>query len=66
MGIDPINAVKMFMQGAQRQNPNLDPAGTARNMLGNSNIQTSAQAWDMMLQTGKIDRATYEKYKGMM
>lgn len=66
MGIDPINAIKMFIQSAQKQNPNLDPAGTARNMLGNPNIQTSAQAWDMMLQTGKIDRATYEKYKGMM
>ena len=66
MGIDPINAVKMFMQGAQKQNPNLDPAGTARNMLGNPNIQTSAQAWDMMLQTGRIDRATYEKFKGMV
>ena len=66
MGMDPINAVKMFMQGAQKQNPNIDPAGTARNMLGNPNIQTSAQAWDMMLQTGRIDRATYEKYKGMM
>lgn len=66
MGINPIDAVKMFIQGAQRQNPNLDPAGTARNMLGNPNIQTSSQAWDMMLQTGRIDRATYEKYKGMM
>lgn len=66
MAFSPIDTVKMFMQGAQRQNPNLDPAGTARNMLGNPNIQTSAQAWDMMLQTGKIDRATYEKFKGMM
>lgn len=66
MGIDPINAVKMFMQGAQRQNPNLDPAATAKNMLGNPNIQTPAQALDMMLQTGKIDQATYNLFKGMV
>lgn len=66
MGMDPITAIKMFAQSVQKQNPNLDPAGTSRNMLGNPNIQTSAQAWDMMLQTGRIDRATYEKYKGMM
>ena len=24
MGINPADAVKMFMQGAQKQNPNLD------------------------------------------
>jgi len=66
MGFSPIDTVKMFMQGAQKQNPNLDQAGTARNMLGNPNIQTSAQAWDMMLQTGRIDRATYEMFKGVV
>lgn len=66
MEFSPIDTVKMFMQGAQKQNPNLDPAATAKNMLGNPNIQTSAQAWDMMLQTGKIDKATYDMLKGMM
>lgn len=66
MGIDPINAVKMFMQGAQRQNPNLDPAATAKNMLGDPNVQTPAQALDMMLQTGKIDQTTYNLFKGMV
>lgn len=66
MGMNPFDAVRIFQQNAQKQNPNLDPAGTARNMLGDPNIQTSAQAWDMMLQTGRIDRTTYEKYKGMM
>lgn len=66
MGMDPINAVKMFIQGAQRQNPNLDPAATAKNMLGNPNIQTPAQALDMMLQSGKIDQATYNMFKGVV
>lgn len=66
MGFNPFDAVKMFMQGAQRQNPNLDPAATAKNMLGNPNIQTPAQALDMMLQTGKIDQATYNLFKGMV
>ncbi len=66
MWTDPISAVKMFMQGAQRQNPNLDPAATARNMLGNPNIQTPAQALDMMLQTGRINQETYNMFKGMV
>ncbi len=66
MGMDPINAVKMFMQGAQKQNPNLDPAATAKNMLGDPNIQTPAQALDMMLQTGRINQATYNMFKGMV
>lgn len=66
MGMDPINAVKMFIQGAQQQNPNLDPATTAKNMLGNQNIQTPSQALDVMLQTGKIDQATYNMFKGMV
>ena len=66
MGMDPINAVKMFMQGAQKQNPNLDPAGTAKNMLGDPNIQTPAQALDMLLQTGRINQETYNMFKGMV
>ena len=66
MGMDPINAVKMFAQGAQKQNPNLDPAATAKNMLGDPNIQTPAQALDMMLQTGRISQETYNMFKGMV
>lgn len=66
MAFSPIDTVKMFMQGAQKQNPNLDPAATAKNMLGDPNIQTPAQALDMMLQTGKIDQATYNLFKGMV
>lgn len=66
MGIDPINAVKMFMQGAQRQNPNLDPAATAKNMLGDPNIQTPAQALEMLYRSGRIDQAAYEMFKGMV
>lgn len=66
MGFNPLDAVKMFMQGAQRQNPNLDPAATARNMLGNPNVQTPAQALDMMLQTGRINQETYNMFKGMV
>ena len=66
MGMNLIDAVKMFIQSAQQQNPNLDPAATAKNMLGNPNIQTPAQALDMMLQTGKIDQATYNLFKGMV
>lgn len=64
--MNPFEAIKMFQQNAQRQNPNLDPAVAARNMLGNPNIQTPAQALDMMLQTGKIDQATYNIFKGMV
>ena len=41
MGMNPVDAVKMFMQGAQKQNPNLDPAATAKNMLGDPNISDS-------------------------
>ena len=66
MGINPIDAVKMFMQGAQRQNPNLDPAATAKNMLGDPNIQTPAQALEILYQSGRIDRAAYEMFKGMV
>ena len=66
MWTDPISAVKMFIQGAQQQNPNLDPAATAKNMLGDPNIQTPAQALDMMLQTGRINQATYNMFKGMV
>ena len=66
MGIDPMNAVKMFMQGAQKQNPNLDPAATAKNMLGDPNIQTPAQALDKLYQSGRIDQAAYEMFKGMV
>lgn len=66
MGFSPIDTVKMFMQGAQRQNPNLDPAATAKNMLGDPNIQTPAQALDKLYQSGRIDQAAYEMFKGMM
>lgn len=66
MGIDPINAVKMFMQNAQKQNPNLDPAATAKNMLGDPNIQTPAQALEKLYQSGRIDQAAYEMFKGMV
>ena len=66
MGFNPFDAVKMFMQGAQKQNPNLDPAATARNMLGDPNIQTPAQALDMLLQTGRINQETYNMFKGMV
>ena len=66
MGIDPINAVKMFMQGVQKQNPNLDPAATAKNMLGDPNVQTPAQALEKLYQSGRIDQAAYEMFKGMV
>ena len=66
MGMNPIDAVKMFMQGAQRQNPNLDPAATAKNMLGDPNVQTPAQALDKLYQSGRIDQAAYEMFKGMV
>ena len=66
MGFNPIDTVKMFIQGAQKQNPNLDPAATAKNMLGNPNIQTPAQALDMMLQSGRISQETYNMFKGMV
>lgn len=66
MGMNPIDTVKMFMQGAQKQNPNLDPEATAKNMLGNPNIQTPAQALDMLYQSGRIDQAAYEMFKGMV
>lgn len=64
--MNPFEAIKMFQQTAQKQNPNLDPAATAKNMLGNPNIQTPAQALDMTLQSGKIDQATYNMFKGMV
>lgn len=64
--MNPLEAIKMFQQNAQRQNPNLDPAATAKNMLGNPNIQTPAQALDMMLQTGRISQETYNMFKGMV
>lgn len=66
MGINPADAVKIFMQNAQKQNPNLDPAATARNMLGDPNIQTPAQALDKLYQSGRIDQAAYEMFKGMV
>ena len=66
MGMNLIDAVKMFMQGAQKQNPNLDPAATARNMLGDPNVQTPAQALEKLYQSGRIDQAAYELFKGMV
>ena len=66
MGINLMNAVKMFMQGAQQHNPNLDPAATARNMLGDPNVQTPAQALEMLYRSGQIDQAAYEMFKGMV
>ena len=66
MGINPADAVKMFMQGAQKQNPNLDPAASARNMLGDPNIQTPAKALEMLYQSGRINQATYNMFKGMV
>lgn len=66
MGFNPFDAVKLFVQGAQKQNPNLDPAATAKNMLGDPNIQTPAQALDMLLQTGRINQETYNMFKGMV
>jgi hypothetical protein len=66
MGINPADAVKMFMQGAQKQNPNLDPAATAKNMLGDPNVQTPAQALEKLYQSGRIDQAAYEMFKGMV
>ena len=66
MGMNPADAVKMFMQGAQKQNPNLDPAATAKNMLGDPNVQTPAQALDMLLHTGRINQETYNMFKGMV
>ena len=66
MRIDPINDVTMFMQSAQKQNPNLDPAGTAKNMLGDPNVQTPAQALEKLYQSGRINQAAYEMFKGMV
>lgn len=66
MGINPIDAVKIFQQNAQKQNPNLDPAATAKNMLGDPNIQTPAQALEKLYQSGRIDQAAYEMFKGMI
>ena len=66
MGINLADAVKMFMQGAQKQNPNLDPAATAKNMLGDPNVQTPAQALEKLYQSGRIDQAAYEMFKGMV
>ena len=66
MGINPADAVKMFMQGAQKQNPNLDPAVTAKNMLGDPNVQTPAQALEKLYQSGRINQAAYEMFKGMV
>lgn len=66
MGINPADAVKIFMQNVQKQNPNLDPAATAKNMLGDPNIQTPAQALEKMYQSGRIDQAAYEMFKGMV
>lgn len=66
MGFNPMEAVQMFQQNAQKQNPNLDPATTAKNMLGDPNIQTPAQALEMMLKTGKIDQRTYDIFKGLV
>lgn len=66
MGMNPVDAVKTFMQGAQKQNPNLDPAATAKNMLGDPNIQTPAQALEKLYRSGRIDQAAYETFKGMV
>lgn len=66
MGFNPMEAVQMFQQNAQKQNPNLDPAATAKNMLGDPNIQTPAQALEIMLKTGKIDQRTYDIFKGLV
>lgn len=66
MGFNPIDTVRMFAQNAQKQNPNLDPATTAKNMLGDPNIQTPAQALEMMLKTGKINQQTYDVFKGLV
>ena len=66
MGINPADAVKIFMQNAQKQNPNLDPAATAKNMLGDPNVQTPAQALEKLYQSGRIDQAAYEMFKGMV
>ena len=66
MGMNPIDAVRIFQQSAQKQNPNLDPAATAKNMLGDPNVQTPAQALDMLLQTGRINQETYNMFKGMV
>ena len=66
MGFSPIDTVKMFMQSAKKQNPNLDPAATAKNMLGDPNIQTPAQALEKLYQSGRIDQAAYEMFKGMV
>lgn len=64
--MNPFEAIKMFQQTAQRQNPNLDPAATAKNMLGDPNIQTPAQALEKLYQSGRIDQAAYEMFKGMV
>lgn len=66
MGINPIDAVRIFQQNAQKQNPNLDPAATAKNMLGDPNVQTPAQALEKLYQSGRIDQAAYEMFKGMV
>ena len=66
MVINPADDVKIFMQNAQKQNPNIDPAATAKNMLGDPNVQTPAQALEKLYQSGRIDRAAYEMFRGMV
>lgn len=63
---DPNTAVKMFAQNAKKQNPNIDPAATAKNMLGDPNIQTPAQALEMLYQSGRINQSIYNMFKGMV
>lgn len=64
--MNPIDAIRIFQQNAQKQNPNLDPAATAKNMLGDPNVQTPAQALEKLYQSGRIDQAAYEMFKGMV
>lgn len=64
---NPLGAIQTFIQQTQQNyGNNFDPAGTAKNMLGNQNCQTPQQALEEAYRSGKINKQLYEMGLQMM
>ena len=66
MGPNFMQMFQNFMSGAQSKfGANFDPSTVCRNMLGNG-CATPQQAFQKLLQDGKINQAQYEQFLRML
>jgi len=64
--MNPIQILQQFIQFAkQRYGNGFDPKQMSTRMLG-QNYNSPQEAWDKMLESGKISQEQYNKYRNLI